>query len=142
MKLLPYWKPVVAVAAFVIYSFTLNSCAVDRTNDAWEIKDAARVEAELKAKNKALSDAAELKRAQDNAAAAREEQLKKDKEAAELRASEALKEAERQRRQNAKTTAELQELQAADPNGARPLADGVRDILSSGQDAVRSRRQP
>jgi len=141
--LVPYWKPILAAIVFAIYSFTLNSCAVDRTNAKWEVKEAARIEQELKAKNKALSEAAELKRQQDSAAAAREEQLRKDKEAAEKRASDARAEAAEQRRLNNETTNKFKALQAASGSGPVTLdPDGVRDSLRESQDAVRSRRRP
>lgn len=142
-KLLPYWKPILALIVFTAYSFMLNSCAVDRTNAKWEVKESARIEAELKAKNKALSEAAELKRKQDSAAQAREEQLKKDKAAAEQRAADARAEAAEQRRLNNETTNKFKALQAASSSGPVTLeSDGVRDSLRQSQDAVRSRRQP
>jgi len=141
--LLPYWKPILAFIVFAIYSFMLNSCAVDRTNDKWEVKEAARIEQELKARNKALSQAAELKRQQDSAAKAREDKLKKDKEAAEKRATDARADAAEQRRQNNETTNKFKALQAASGSGPVTLdPNGVRDSLRESQDAVRSRRRP
>lgn len=141
--LLPYWKPILAAIVFVIYSFTLNSCAVDRTNAAWEVKEAARIEAQTEAENKALSEATELKRQQDSATEAREAQLKLDAEEAEQRAADARADAAEQRRLNDETTKDFEALQAA--SGTGPVAlepDGVRDSLHSLQDKVRSRRDP
>lgn len=142
-SLLKYWKPVLAIALFVAYSATLSSFVKTHVDNKWELKEADRIEQELNAKNKALSDAAILKAAQDSATAAREDALRLAKEEAEQRAVDARVDAAEQRRLNNETTQDLKALQAA--SGSGPVAidsDGVRDIIRSGQDAVRSRRQP
>lgn len=141
--LVKYWKPLAALGVFIAYSLTVNNWAVSRTNDKWEVKEASRIEAELKAEIKASGEAEKLKAAQDKANAEAMEKLREAKEAAEARAKLAQQEANNQRRLNNESTKELERIQASSNKPAQPIADdGVRDIIRTGQDKVRSRRQP
>jgi len=138
-----YWKPIIGGIALLAYTAAVNSCAVDRTNAKWEVREAERVQAESEAETKARQEAAKIKLKQDSANAAAQEKLKKEADEAKQRAADARKDAAEQRRLNNASTKELERLQAESPIAPQPIPDsGVRDTLSSLQDEVRSRRQP
>lgn len=136
-----YWKPIVALTLLLTYSLALNTCAVNRTDSKWELREAERVKVEQQEEIKASREAAELKAAQDSAAKEAERKLKLEKEQAEARAAQARAEASEQRRLNDESTKKLEQIQASSSVPAQPIPDsGVRDTLGDLQDKVRSRR--
>lgn len=137
-----HWKIAIAIVTFLVYSLFVFNAGYDKADTAWELKDAERIRVEQVAKEEAQRQADALKERQDAAQKEREDKLRQEKEAAEKRAAEARAEADKQRRLNSAKTKELEALQAADPNGPQPVDAGVRDILTDGQDKVRSRRRP